>query len=293
MRLLLENVRVRAADGTAERTLLSVDRFTLASGERLGLRGASGSGKTTFLKAISGILRAEGSVLWDDTDLSRLSEAERDAWRGANVGFLFQDFRLFDGLNALENVLLPVTFTRSITDADRRRGERAANNLMTVTLLGALVVGHGGAAGVPDLGGPDLGVVAVADDGHIFFQPRIGPQLCRQQDASLLVRHHFARGAEQIAGDGPAVHQLIAFQLVRQPLDFLHGQCEQAVVHPFQHHEAFAHGFPEFGGEIQPSFGVNGVIVPAKKHVCFPLSGGYAGPWPYFYPLCPTDTYLL
>ena len=123
MRLLLENVRVRAADGTAERTLLSVDRFTLASGERLGLKGASGSGKTTFLKTISGILRAEGSVLWDDTDLSRLSEAERDAWRGRNVGFLFQDFRLFDGLNALENVLLPVTFTRSITDADRRRGE--------------------------------------------------------------------------------------------------------------------------------------------------------------------------
>ena len=91
MRLLLENVRVRAADGESERTLLAVDRFTLASGERLGLRGASGSGKTTFLKAISGILRAEGSVLWDDTDLSRLSEAERDAWRGANVGFLFQD----------------------------------------------------------------------------------------------------------------------------------------------------------------------------------------------------------
>ena len=122
MRLLMENVRVRAADGESERTLLAVDRFTLASGERLGLRGASGSGKTTFLKAISGILRAEGSVLWDDTDLSRLSEAERDAWRGANVGFLFQDFRLFDGLNALENVLLPVTFTRSITDADRWRG---------------------------------------------------------------------------------------------------------------------------------------------------------------------------
>ena len=122
MRLLLENVRVCAADGAAKRTLLAVDLFTLASGERLGLRGASGSGKTTFLKAISGILRPEGSVLWDDTDLSRLSEAERDAWRGANVGFLFQDFRLFDGLNALENVLLPVTFTRAVTDADRRRG---------------------------------------------------------------------------------------------------------------------------------------------------------------------------
>lgn len=124
MRLLLENVRVRATDGDAERTLLAVDRFTLASGERLGLRGASGSGKTTFLKVISGILRTEGSVLWNDTNLSRLSEAERDAWRGANIGFLFQDFRLFNGLNALENVLLPVTFTRSITDADRRRGSQ-------------------------------------------------------------------------------------------------------------------------------------------------------------------------
>ena len=177
--------------------------------------------------------------------------------------------------------------------ADRRRGERAANNLMTVTLLGALVVGHGGAAGVPDLGGPDLGVVAVADDGHVLFQPGVGAQLCRQQDASLLVRHHLAGGAEQIAGDSPAVHQLIAFQLVRQPLDFLHGQCEQAVVHPFQHHKALAHGVAEFCGEVQPPLGIDGVIITAKKHALLPLSGAFSGCMPYFYPLCPTDTSLL
>ena len=52
--------------------------------------------------------------------------------------------------------------------------------------LGALVVGHGGAAGVPDFGGPDLSMVAVADDGHVLFQSGVGAQLCGQQDASLL-----------------------------------------------------------------------------------------------------------
>ena len=60
-------------------------------------------------------------MLYGDTEVSALSEPRRDRWRGRHVGFLFQDFRLFDSLTALENVLLPFTFcSRTVSNTQRR-----------------------------------------------------------------------------------------------------------------------------------------------------------------------------
>ena len=117
--------------------------------------------------------------------------------------------------------------------------------------------------------------------------------LLREKDASLLVRHHLAGGAEQITGHLPAVHQLVGLQLFRQLFHLGQRQHEQAVVHPFQHHETLAHGVAELCGEVQPPFGVDGIVIPAKEHAACPLSGLWRGPLPYFYPLYPTDTHLL
>lgn len=120
--LKLEDIQLKVRDGSAERTLLAVDEFRLHPGEMIGVRGASGAGKTTFLKLLSGILLpTRGRVIYGDTEVSALSETNRDRWRGRHIGFLFQDFRLFDGLTALENVLLPITFHSStVSDAQRR-----------------------------------------------------------------------------------------------------------------------------------------------------------------------------
>ncbi len=101
----------RPAAAADRQLILDIDELALPAGSHLGLRGASGSGKTTLLSILSGILVArEGRVLWDDLEPARLAEAERDRWRGSHVGTVFQDFRLFDPLSALDNVLLPVTF---------------------------------------------------------------------------------------------------------------------------------------------------------------------------------------
>lgn len=87
---------------------LSIPDFGLASGAHLALRGPSGSGKTTLLNMLTGLARVpEGRVDWDGTDLATLGEGARDRWRAANVGLVMQDFHLFPGLSALENVLLP------------------------------------------------------------------------------------------------------------------------------------------------------------------------------------------
>lgn len=93
------------------RHIVNILELHLPAAALAGISGASGSGKTTLLRIISGLrLPTEGAVLWGATRIDQLSERERDHWRGASVGFVFQDFCLFPTLGVLENVLLPATF---------------------------------------------------------------------------------------------------------------------------------------------------------------------------------------
>lgn len=87
---------------------LDIPFLRLSPGEKAALTGPSGSGKTTLINILTGLERcAQGRVIWGETDLAGLSERRRDRWRAANVGLVMQDFHLFPGLSALENVLLP------------------------------------------------------------------------------------------------------------------------------------------------------------------------------------------
>jgi putative ABC transport system ATP-binding protein len=119
--LTLRNVskRFREADGN----LLEVIRlrqFELGSGEQTVLVGESGSGKSTLLNLIAGILLPdEGEIVVNGTDPTKLSEAARDRFRAANIGYVFQSFNLLQGFTALENVLLGQMFGGGMTDADR------------------------------------------------------------------------------------------------------------------------------------------------------------------------------
>ncbi|MDB5365270.1 MAG: transporter ATP-binding protein [Rhodospirillales bacterium] len=120
--LSVQNLRLtrREPDGSA-RVLLDVERFELAAGGRIALAGASGAGKTTLLSLLGGLERAdEGSIRWDGFDLARAGSAQRDRWRRRNVGIVFQEFRLIDELDAVENVLLPTRFDRWRTSAESR-----------------------------------------------------------------------------------------------------------------------------------------------------------------------------
>jgi len=95
--------------------VVDVEYFQLLPGEQVALIGSSGSGKTTLLHLIAGILTPDsGSIVFTDsagsTDLTRLSEADRDVFRGRNVGYIFQTHHLLPGFTALENVLLGMSF---------------------------------------------------------------------------------------------------------------------------------------------------------------------------------------
>lgn len=99
-----------APDG--ETTLVvDVPAFALAEGEQVAIEGGSGSGKTTFLHLIAGILEPDaGRILIAGEDMAALGEARRDRLRARRLGYVFQTFNLMQGYSALENVLMGMMF---------------------------------------------------------------------------------------------------------------------------------------------------------------------------------------
>jgi len=82
--------------------------FKVEEGEFVAVMGPSGSGKTTLLNCISCFIGYEkGEILLKDMDLSILNEKNIAKVRNEDMGFVFQDFMLLDGLTILENVCIP------------------------------------------------------------------------------------------------------------------------------------------------------------------------------------------
>ncbi len=77
----------------------------IRDGDFVVILGASGSGKSTFLNVISGLERPDsGSVYYDTTDITALSDRELTAFRRKNVGFIFQQYYLLPDMSVDKNV---------------------------------------------------------------------------------------------------------------------------------------------------------------------------------------------
>lgn len=95
--------------------VINIPMFSLKEGEQIALQGASGSGKTTFLNLIAGILQAEsGKIFIGREEITSLSETGRDRVRAETIGYVFQTFNLLQGYTALENVALGMMFGRGV-----------------------------------------------------------------------------------------------------------------------------------------------------------------------------------
>lgn len=93
--------------------LLRFDEFSIKQGEKVLVRGPSGSGKSTILNLCAGLLVPQkGSVRMLGTDISTLTAAQRDHFRSDHTGFIFQLFNLIPYLSLIENVLLPLRFSK-------------------------------------------------------------------------------------------------------------------------------------------------------------------------------------
>ena len=111
----------RTPEGETQ-SVLDIPSFTLETGQQRVLRGTSGTGKTTLLNCIAGILSpTSGIVRLDGHDLATAREARRDALRARCIGYIFQTFNLLQGYTCMENVLLGMSFGRG-PDTDAARG---------------------------------------------------------------------------------------------------------------------------------------------------------------------------
>lgn len=128
--LEVANLRKRFVDpdGTPI-NVIDIECFMLARGEHAALKGTSGSGKTTFLNLIAGILRADsGRIIIDSHDTSGMTESRRDRLRATTIGYVFQNSNLLQGYTALENVMLGMLFGAGV------EGRRAQELLERVGL---------------------------------------------------------------------------------------------------------------------------------------------------------------
>ena len=95
--------------------------FDVPSRQFVAVMGPSGSGKSTLLGLIAGLdWPTSGTILIDGQDITELREDEMAQLRGKKLGFVFQSYHLIPTLTALENVILPMEFSRGTNGAMAR-----------------------------------------------------------------------------------------------------------------------------------------------------------------------------
>jgi len=130
-RRLIKTFRTPAGDFTALKGIdLQVNR-----GEFVAIIGKSGSGKSTLINLITGIDRpTAGEIVVGGEPLHTFDEERMAAWRGRNLGIVFQFFQLLPTLTLVENVMLPMDINRLYPAAERR--DRAMRLLELVEMDG-------------------------------------------------------------------------------------------------------------------------------------------------------------
>jgi len=129
--VVLKDVRKTFRVGGVDFAALNGVSISIERGELVAITGKSGSGKSTILNIITGIDRASaGSVVIAGKSLESMTEAGLSAFRGRNIGVVFQFFQLLPTLTVAENVIMPMDFCNVYPKSIRR--ERALSLLELV-----------------------------------------------------------------------------------------------------------------------------------------------------------------
>lgn len=114
---------VRALDGAS---------FNIEKGEMVAIMGPSGSGKSTLMSIVGCLdVPTSGSYILDDSPVEKMNDSQLAEVRSRKIGFVFQQFNLLSRTSALENVMLPLTYTGMSGHASR---EKALHSLELVGL---------------------------------------------------------------------------------------------------------------------------------------------------------------
>jgi len=106
-----------------EGTSFNFPDIQLSEKDHLLVLGASGVGKTTFLHLLAGILPPnKGSITINEVEISSLNRKELDAFRGTNIGLIFQQYHYISSLTVEENLIIRQRSSHNKADKERRLG---------------------------------------------------------------------------------------------------------------------------------------------------------------------------
>ena len=119
----LKEIRKTYSLGELDVPVLKGISLTIDKGEYVALMGASGSGKSTLMNILGCLDRpTSGDYLLEDEEVGRASGDRRAMIRNRKIGFVFQSFNLLPRTTALENVIMPLSYTAS--DLSRRESRK-------------------------------------------------------------------------------------------------------------------------------------------------------------------------
>jgi putative ABC transport system ATP-binding protein len=200
----LQALRYRWPGASADTLVL--DSLRLAPGDKVFLRGPSGCGKSTLLSLAAGVLLPQaGQVRLLGQDWAGLRSGARDRWRADHLGYIFQQFNLLPYLSVLDNVRLPLRFSRRRATRSAASGADSAEMLLERSGLppglwrqpaGALSVGQQQrvAAARALIGAPELVVAdeptsALDEDLRESFMALLLERCAAARSALLFVSH--------------------------------------------------------------------------------------------------------
>lgn len=126
----LKDIHLTLGEGASQVHVLRGISLNVPSGKSVGVVGPSGSGKSTLLMVMAGLERVDsGKVELAGEDFSTLNEDGLAAFRGKNIGIVFQSFHLIPNMTALENVAVPLELAGSENAFEKAEAELRAVGL--------------------------------------------------------------------------------------------------------------------------------------------------------------------
>ena len=121
MQIKLDNIQKYYKVGKEKLHILKSLNLEIEEGEFIMIMGKSGSGKTTLLNVLGFLDKIdEGHYIFNDTDVSTLSENKRSEYRAKYAGFVFQQFNLIDTINVYQNIEVPLIYA-GVKDKNKRK----------------------------------------------------------------------------------------------------------------------------------------------------------------------------
>ncbi|KGF12179.1 peptide ABC transporter ATP-binding protein [Peptostreptococcus sp. MV1] len=121
MQIKLENVQKYYKVGKEKLHILKNLNLEIEEGEFVMIMGKSGSGKTTLLNVLGFLDKIdEGQYIFNNIDVSTLSENKRSEYRARYAGFVFQQFNLIDTINVYQNIEVPLIYG-GVKDKNKRK----------------------------------------------------------------------------------------------------------------------------------------------------------------------------